>query len=172
MLAMHTRKEQAKQISHVTLELKKKPNTRKKYLSTGKGAKQKERKYSCQAFQTGIVRSVKLKSVFCNTSCMYVYLLPPDRWPKRRCELCVSCAGDEPGWCWETIRCHRSCHSWNTTRFVRNTSSFLSYLNRFLFVQCVYIQAACEQSDPSQVKLFTKREMSWGSYLTFLSGIF
>lgn len=50
---MHTGKDQAKQISHVTLELKKKPkpkpNMRKKYLSTENGAKQTERKYNCQA---------------------------------------------------------------------------------------------------------------------------
>ena len=35
-------------ISNVTLELKKK-HMRKKYLSAGKEAKQKERKYNCQA---------------------------------------------------------------------------------------------------------------------------
>lgn len=139
---------------------------RKKYLSTRKGAKKKRKEIYLSSIKTRTVRNVKWKSVFCNKSCTYC-LLPADRWPNRRCELCVPCAGDKPGRGWETIEYHWSCCSWDTTRFVRNASSFLFCLKRFLFVVCLHIGCMRTIWPPSSQTFLLCRKQVEGHILLF-----
>lgn len=143
---MHTRKEQITQVmschSGIEFFLKKKENWKRNKT---------RKEIELSKTQTDLSKC-EIKIIVLQHITTYIYLVPPDWWPDTRCELRVSCAGNKPGWRWETIRCHRCCHSRNTTRFVRNTSSLSSH--RFLFVQWPYLQATCQESDPSEVKLF------------------